>query len=79
LRHKTKTFGKKIPLPRVRQKTEVAQMMITIQLRGEKRWKQSSGSFSTMMRFIQRSREEFQWESLEDEAATMVSTLIIPT
>jgi len=78
IKRKLLTKGKKIPLPRVWQGTDVVRMMAVIQ-RGEKRWKQSSGSFSTMMRFIQRSREEFQWESREEQTATMVSALEIPT
>ena len=30
---------------------------------GSRTWRRSSGSFSTMMRFIQRSKENFKWQS----------------
>jgi hypothetical protein len=30
---------------------------------GSRTWRRSSGSFSTMMRFIQRSKEKFKWQS----------------
>lgn len=54
--------GKKLPTPVLA--FECAIQTLAEYLRnGTRRWRQSSGSFSTMMRFIQRSKDLFKWHS----------------
>lgn len=54
--------GKKLPVPRL-SALEEARIIAQHLQHGEKKWRQCSGSFSTMMRFIQRAKERFKWQN----------------
>ena len=54
--------GKKLLLPRLNEPHPIDNISACLQL-GDRQWRQCSGSFSTMMRFIQRSKELFKWHA----------------
>ena len=39
---------------------------------GNKKWRQATASFSTLMRFVQKYRESFGWFTFDDQSATMI-------
>lgn len=54
--------GKKLPTPMLVFECAVQKLVLFLQV-GTRQWRQSSGSFSTMMRFIQRSKDLFKWHA----------------
>jgi hypothetical protein len=54
--------GKKLPVPILSVECAIQNVFAFLQS-GTRRWRQSSGSFSTMMRFIQRSKDLFKWHA----------------
>lgn len=67
------TSSKKLLLPEVVEPTTTIQLLEDIHS-GQKEWKQSSGSFSTLMRFLQKTKDEFRWTSDVYEAPVEIVT-----
>lgn len=61
-KRKLAVSSKKLAVPDVSSSTTVIDLLGEIHT-GLKGWKQSSGSFSTLMRFLQKTKEEFSWSS----------------
>lgn len=74
VRRKMSTSAKKIPVPRLRCSASLGEVLGKMKA-GSLNWKRSSGSFSTMMRFVQRSKDTFRWEEDRDVAETQLSAI----
>lgn len=66
--------SKKIPLPNVTKRMSAIEVLQIVR-EGKCEWKQSSGSFSNLMRFVQKSKEKFHWDA-RDEAALPNSEIV---